>query len=42
MEEQLDYQKQYYTDIINELKNRIMSIEEKNEATFATFSQIMR
>lgn len=41
-EEQLDHQTKYYTAIVNELKNRIMSIEEKNEVTFATFSQIMR
>lgn len=42
MIEQLDRQKKYYADIINELKNRILSIEEENRATFAIYSQIMR
>lgn len=42
MEEQLEYQKEYYIDIINELKNRILLIEEKNQATFSIFSEIMR
>jgi len=42
MEEQLEYQKQHYTDIINELKTKLMFIKEQNQTTFATFSQIMR
>lgn len=42
MTEQLERQNQYYTDIINELQNRILSIDEENQATFAAFSQIMR
>lgn len=42
MVEQLKRQKQYYSDIINELKCRILSIEEENRATFAMYSQIMR
>jgi len=42
MVEQLKRQKQYYADIINELKYKILSIEEENRATFTTYSQIMR
>ncbi|XP_050054897.1 uncharacterized protein LOC114132904 isoform X3 [Aphis gossypii] len=38
---QLERQKQYYADIIIELKNRILSIEEENQTTFAVFSQKM-
>jgi len=42
MVEQLKRQKQYYADIINELKYRILSTEEENRATFAMYSQTMR
>eukprot|EP00102_Acyrthosiphon_pisum_P017190 XP_008188475.1 PREDICTED: uncharacterized protein LOC100570435 [Acyrthosiphon pisum] len=41
MVEQLKRQKQYYADIINELKYRILSVEEENRETFAMYSQTM-
>jgi hypothetical protein len=42
MEQQLEHQKQYFKEIIKELKSRILSVEEENQTTFTAFSQIMR
>ncbi|KAL5233335.1 hypothetical protein ACI65C_000745 [Semiaphis heraclei] len=40
MIEQSERQKQYYSDIVNELKNRILSTEEEKLASFVMYSQI--
>lgn len=42
MIEQSERQKQYYSDIVNELKNRILSTEEEKLASFVMYSQIAR
>lgn len=39
---QLEYQKQQLTVITDELKNKLMFVEETNRATFASVSQIKR
>lgn len=42
LEEQLDHQKQYYANIISEMKNKISWTEEENRSSFTSFSKIMR
>ncbi|VVC40469.1 Hypothetical protein CINCED_3A020308 [Cinara cedri] len=42
MEKRLEYEKKHYTDIINDLKNKICSIEDVNQATFTSYSKTMR
>jgi len=42
MIKQSERQKQYYSDIVNELKNRILSTEEEKLASFVMYSQIAR
>lgn len=42
LEEQLDHQKQYYANIISKMKNKILSVEEENCASFTSYSRIMR
>lgn len=42
MEEQIDYQSQHYSSIVNEVKKYILSIEKENQSSFTDFSQIMR
>jgi len=39
---QSERQKQYYSDIVNELKNRISSTEKEKLASFVMYSQIAR
>lgn len=42
IKEEMDYQSQHYTSIVNELKTYILSIEKENQSSFTDFSQIMR
>lgn len=42
MKKQLEYEKQHFTDIVNDLKNKIYSMEDTNQVTFTSFSKIMR
>lgn len=42
IKEQLKYQNKYYQNIINELKNKILSVQEENQNTFTAFSQVER
>jgi len=42
MIEQSERQKQYYSDIVKEIKNRILSTEGENLASFVMYSQIAR
>lgn len=42
IEEQFKYQKEYYKDIINVLKSKILLVQEENQKTFNAFSQVAR
>lgn len=42
MKKQLEYEKRHYTDTVNDLKNKIRSVEDTNQVTFTSFSKIMR